>query len=69
MKPSYWDAAEGQPHDSHELAAKRGTSGPFEIRRPSASRPSLLQLEVIGINDSPWGARPNPQKVDSQDRS
>ena len=28
-----------------------------------------MQLEVIGINDSPWGTRPNPQKVDSQDRS
>ena len=28
-----------------------------------------MQLEVIGINDSRWKTRPNPQKVDSQDRS
>ena len=28
-----------------------------------------MQLEVIGINDSPCKARPKAQKVDSQDRS
>ena len=28
-----------------------------------------MQLEVIGIKDSPWKARPNAQKVDSQDHS
>ena len=27
-----------------------------------------MQLEVLGSNDSPWGTRPNAQKVDFQDR-